>query len=190
MSQNYYLKKTVGIYKVTNNLSGLCYVGQAVDVCERWKGHTSSRESLLGQAIHSDGIRNFSFQVLEECRKEELNSRESFWIRHFDCIHPQGYNKNQAPKVAPIDELVNRLVAAGGSKKDVLAAKKMHLNSIWQSVSNPPPGSSRKGSRNTQKPPEPTPPSITTSDAALTSGGTGEGKVRKPRQPAKASPKR
>jgi len=93
MTRNYYLKNIVGIYKVTNNLSGLCYVGQSVRICTRWQEHTSSKKSLLGAAIHSDGIENFTFEVLEECKKEDLNEREKFWIGHSNCLYPQGYNK-------------------------------------------------------------------------------------------------
>jgi len=31
--------KKTGIYKITNIENGMCYVGQAVDIAERWKQH-------------------------------------------------------------------------------------------------------------------------------------------------------
>lgn len=51
------------------------------------------------------------------------------------------------------------------------------------------PGSSRKGSRKGQEPPEPTHPPVIPSDAALTSQSTGDGKVVKSRKPAKRAVK-
>ena len=28
-----------GIYKITNQLTNMCYIGQAVDLAKRWKDH-------------------------------------------------------------------------------------------------------------------------------------------------------
>jgi len=93
--RKFYLKHTCGIYLITNTLTNMKYVGQSVDIIERWKSHSSSKKSLLGAAIQSDGISNFKFEVIEECSKELLNEREKFWIAHYDCIHPKGYNKTK-----------------------------------------------------------------------------------------------
>lgn len=93
--KKFYLKKTCGIYLITNTTNGMCYVGQSVDIIERWKAHSSSKKlSLIGIAINTEGISNFKFEVIEECTKEQLNEREKFWIEHYNCIHPLGYNKS------------------------------------------------------------------------------------------------
>lgn len=90
-----------GIYKITNVESGKVYVGQSVDIAERWKQHikrgtkcdvgTMAGASLY-DAMWNEGVWNFSFQVLEECKKEDLNAREKAWIAFFQS-NEIGYNQ-------------------------------------------------------------------------------------------------
>ena len=76
-----------GIYKITNTVSGKTYIGQSVNIAERWKQHIKRGTKCevgtlagagLYEAMFTEGIWNFSFQVLEECDKAMLNERESF----------------------------------------------------------------------------------------------------------------
>lgn len=46
----------------------------------------------LYEAMFTEGIWNFSFQVLEECEKDQLTAREKFWISHYQS-NEIGYNK-------------------------------------------------------------------------------------------------
>jgi group I intron endonuclease len=93
--KNFWEKPICGIYKITHRESGKCYIGQSVDVFGRWKSHSNlagKRKSLIKRAFVAHGIENFSFVVIEECDRELLNEREVFWIAHFDCMAPNGYN--------------------------------------------------------------------------------------------------
>jgi hypothetical protein len=38
------------------------------------------------------GLENFSFEIIEECSKEDLDSRERYWIKKFDSYY-NGYNQ-------------------------------------------------------------------------------------------------
>lgn len=79
-----------GIYKITNLGNGMCYVGQSVDLSSRFKQHikrglgadTPTRNKLY-PAMMATGVENFSFEVIEECPKEELNDREDYWQDYF-----------------------------------------------------------------------------------------------------------
>ena len=81
-------KRTVcGIYKITDLLTEQCYIGQSLDISKRWKDHCkcglgidASSTNKLYNAMQKDGVWNFSFELLEECSKELLNEKESFWI--------------------------------------------------------------------------------------------------------------
>lgn len=89
-----------GIYKITNMVNGLVYVGQSVDIGERWKQHikrgcgaelgTISGSKLYG-AMMNDGVWNFRFDVLMTCGKDELNKNEKFWIDQLSTVQ-FGYN--------------------------------------------------------------------------------------------------
>ena len=84
----------IGIYKITNLVNGKVYVGQSIDIEKRWMEHKYShtRLSLIGRALHKYGIDSFSFEVVCECDKSELNDKEQEYIAKYDCMHPNGYN--------------------------------------------------------------------------------------------------
>ena len=84
-------KKTVcGIYKITNLLTEQCYIGQSVNISDRWKQHCkcglgieASATNVLYNSMQRDKIWNFSFELLEECPRELLNEKEAFWINMY-----------------------------------------------------------------------------------------------------------
>lgn len=84
-------KKTVcGIYKITNLLTEQCYIGQSVNISDRWKQHCkcglgieASATNKLYNSMQKEGVWNFSFELLEECPKELLNEKEKFWIEMY-----------------------------------------------------------------------------------------------------------
>jgi hypothetical protein len=41
--------------------------------------------------MQTDGVENFSFELLEECNPEELNEREKFYIEFYNSVN-YGYN--------------------------------------------------------------------------------------------------
>ena len=81
-------KKTIcGIYKITNLLTEQCYIGQSVNISDRWKQHCkcglgieASATNVLYNSMQRDGVWNFSFELLEECSRDLLNEKEAFWI--------------------------------------------------------------------------------------------------------------
>lgn len=77
-----------GIYKITDQITKEAYIGQSVNIANRWKDHlkagigatAASSSNQLYAAIKRDGIENFSFELLEECNREDLNNKEKFFI--------------------------------------------------------------------------------------------------------------
>ena len=89
-----------GIYKITSLKSGLSYIGQAVDIRERWRQHLkaglgidtpSSRK--LYTYMQEEGVENFTFELLEKCKSEELNEKEKTYISLYDTYN-YGLNSN------------------------------------------------------------------------------------------------
>ena len=79
-------KNITGIYRITCIEDGRCYVGQAVDVPERWRQHIKRglgaeppTKNKLYPAMKKLGPENFIFELLEECKREDLNAREDYW---------------------------------------------------------------------------------------------------------------
>ena len=80
-------KTITGIYKITNQKNGLCYIGQSVDVAKRWKDHAKCGlgiDTPAGKKLYKDmqafGLCNFSWELLEACDKDSLNEKEKFYI--------------------------------------------------------------------------------------------------------------
>lgn len=87
-----------GIYKITNLLTGDCYIGQAIDINKRWKEHCKCGLGIdtplgnkLYKAMMDYGLQNFAFEILEECPKQQLNEKEKFFIELYQA-KDFGYN--------------------------------------------------------------------------------------------------
>lgn len=78
--------KTCGIYKITDLTTGLAYIGQSVDIKERFRQHIKSSLAYGGatnklyQTMQKSGQSNFTFEVLEQVPRDKLNEREVYWI--------------------------------------------------------------------------------------------------------------
>lgn len=82
----------IGIYKITNLLNQKVYIGQSVDIEQRWKKHCFTKDNCaIHKAIQKYGEKNFSFEVLEECKQEELNDKEIYYINKYNS-YTNGYN--------------------------------------------------------------------------------------------------
>lgn len=91
-------KTVCGIYKITNLKTKQCYIGQSVDVADRWKQHSkcglgieASATNKLYNAMQKDHLWNFTFELLEECPREQLNEKERQWIQMYQA-DSLGYN--------------------------------------------------------------------------------------------------
>ena len=88
-------KVVTGIYKITNIENNMCYIGQSVNVADRFKQHikrglgadTPTRNKLY-PAMLSIGVENFTFEIIEECDRSLLDSREDYWQ---DFYHAKDY---------------------------------------------------------------------------------------------------
>ena len=83
-------KIKTGIYKITNIENQMCYVGQAVDIADRWRQHIkrglgaeAPTKNKLYPAMKTFGVENFTFEVVEECSKAELNDKEDYWQNYY-----------------------------------------------------------------------------------------------------------
>ena len=89
-----------GIYKITNQVTKECYIGQSVDISKRWKDHAKCGLGIdtpagnkLYKAMQTYGIWNFSWEVLEQCSKDLLDEKEKYYIDLYDSYN-FGYNSN------------------------------------------------------------------------------------------------
>ena len=87
-----------GIYKITNIITGECYIGQAADIASRWSEHAKCGLGIdtpagnkLYKAMQEYGLQSFSWELLEKCDRAELNEKERYYIGLYDSVN-YGYN--------------------------------------------------------------------------------------------------
>ena len=92
---------TCGIYMIQNKVNGKIYIGQTLDIEDRWEKH----KYMLRGGYHSNkhlqrawnkyGEENFEFSILLECEESQLNTFEEYYIFELMTYDDKvGYNKN------------------------------------------------------------------------------------------------
>lgn len=89
-----------GIYIIRNIRNGKCYIGQTNNLKARWIKHKNFLKNNkhhnrhLQAAWNKYGAEEFVFEILEECPIEELDEKETYYIRKYEtCIN--GYNLDE-----------------------------------------------------------------------------------------------
>ena len=90
------IKHSSGIYKISNIITGDCYIGKSKDVFNRIGQHKSLLKynnhkyrngdlSILQKAWNKYGEDSFKFEMIETCSVDELDDREKYWIDYYQC---------------------------------------------------------------------------------------------------------
>lgn len=98
--------KPSGVYKIICLPDNKVYIGQSVNVPNRFSEHIKrglgaepATKNRLYTAMKQWGVENFTFELLEEVPKEKLNERERYWINYFQSAEfDVGLNGNKGVK--------------------------------------------------------------------------------------------
>lgn len=89
------------IYKITNDVNGKIYIGQANNPQKRFTEHcTRNTDSLIHAAISKYGKKHFHLEILGYF--EDYNSQEISFIQEYNSLTPYGYNVAQGGEEPPI----------------------------------------------------------------------------------------
>lgn len=86
-----------GIYMIKNEENDKVYIGQSNDISHRWSTHKTELNANrhvnrhLQNAWNKYGQDSFTFSILEECKKDDLDKREMYYIELYDSYN-KGYN--------------------------------------------------------------------------------------------------
>lgn len=98
--------KPSGIYKITCLPDSKIYIGQSVNVPNRFSEHIKRglgaepvTKNRLYSAMKKWGVENFTFELMEEVPRDKLNERERYWIDYFQSAEFDiGLNGNKGVK--------------------------------------------------------------------------------------------
>lgn len=98
--------KPSGIYKITCLPDNKIYIGQSVNVPNRFSEHIKrglgaepATKNRLYTAMKKWGVENFTFELMEEVSRDKLNERERYWIDYFQSAeYDIGLNGNKGVK--------------------------------------------------------------------------------------------
>ena len=123
------------IYKTTNIINGLIYIGQTKKDRITGKKYLGSGVKLK-KAIKEFGKDNFTNEILQECNnKEELNQSEIFWISHFNSTDPNiGYNihKGGAIDLLELSDLLSKSIKKTLAKPEQKIKSKIRNKKLWE----------------------------------------------------------
>lgn len=78
-----------GIYMIKNMITKKGYIGYSNHTTDRWRQHRNQLKLGTHTNYHLQNSYNlygnavFKFYILEECTKEKLLERETYWIQHY-----------------------------------------------------------------------------------------------------------
>lgn len=91
-------EKVCGIYKITDINDTKCYIGQSVDIANRFTQHCrcgcgikTPKDNKLYAAMLKEGLDQFTFEIVEICPQEELNEKEKYYIDVYNSVN-YGFN--------------------------------------------------------------------------------------------------
>ena len=82
------------IYRAVHNASGKTYIGLTTgELSIRIGRHLSYGKSLFTHSLRKHGLAAFTISVIDSAASlTELNEKERFWIAHYNCNAPNGFN--------------------------------------------------------------------------------------------------
>lgn len=148
--------KKIGIYRWVNNITGETYIGSSVDLYRRIRlyynynyiSDLTKNRSRIHAGLLKYGYSNFSFEVLEYCKKDVVLEREQFYL---DTLNPvlnilkvAGSNLGQIQRE---ESILKRVNAFADNKKTREALKALesieNLKENKSPINFPSPGSTR-----------------------------------------------
>lgn len=108
------------VYKITNKITGLSYIGQTIQKLNtRWNSHCKKSEcNYLYRAIQKYGKENFSVEELATYTNlDDLNNAEEYYIDHYNTLAPNGYNLIKGGRNRTVSEITRKKLSLLNSGK-------------------------------------------------------------------------
>ena len=116
--------KISGIYCIENLSTGKKYIGQSVNIQDRWYKHKNELNNnhhdndYLQKAWNKYGELDFKFYILETCEKDKLDELERYYIEYYNTLdRDKGYNLKSGGQYSNIQSKEVREKISKANKK-------------------------------------------------------------------------
>lgn len=99
------------IYLIKNKLNNKLYVGQSIKgYLNRWRihcfnaRHPNKYTQYIDRALHKYGIDNFELILLDTVDINEKDFMEQYYIKKYNSLYPNGYNKTIGGDYNPMND--------------------------------------------------------------------------------------
>ena len=99
-----------GIYLIENKTTGQKYIGQSINIPQRWKKHCSGQydnKSRIDRAIKKQGTDNFTLQTITQLPNDQqlLNQHEKYGINFYNTYENDfHYNLTSGGETSPMKD--------------------------------------------------------------------------------------
>ena len=128
----------IGIYKITSP-SHRIYIGQSINIEQRWEKYNylncKSQPSIYN-SLKKYGPQNHTFEIIEECKVEELDKKETYWGEHYNVLSNKHLNNRLGKGRGSVSESTKKLMSKnskGISRGKGLKFTKTHKENISKS---------------------------------------------------------
>ncbi|MFA5767846.1 MAG: GIY-YIG nuclease family protein [Candidatus Paceibacterota bacterium] len=104
----------VGVYGFRNKETNKWYVGQSLNIPDRWSRYRKLRcksQRKWYNALVKYGYDGFEATILEQCDASQLDEREAFWVKEKDSVK-NGYNIREGGSSRKHSEETKQLIRA------------------------------------------------------------------------------
>ena len=136
-----------GIYKITQESTGKVYIGQSINIDNRWNQHACSVDSLSFHEAYSKDPTDFSFRIIvqnDAYTEADLNALEKYYIKSYDANNPKrGFNatkgngesvNNVKGRMKPVTGSINRAIhtkyLGGLTNKNILVIGQFRIDTL------------------------------------------------------------
>lgn len=139
----------IGIYKYTNKENGKIYIGRSINITKRKWEHLNnpSPYSYFDQTLKKLGEEAFDFEIIEECTIDNIQEREKYWIKFYNCCVSDnkysGYNLTHGGEeyksdenpwaklsIVQVQEIIEKLKSTSISIQQLAKDYNVHYNTI------------------------------------------------------------
>lgn len=126
------------IYKCTNSINNKIYIGQCQKnslrnkINSHWRNRKQrSKYSNFFKDLIKFGKESFIWEIVEKCKKEELDSREEYWIRTLNSTNTSiGYNRRFGGSKSSFPEEVLQIIAKVNLGRKASSETRLKLSKI------------------------------------------------------------